>query len=176
MRIISGSHKGRLIKPQGSLPVRPTTDMAKESLFNILNNKISFEDICVLDLFAGTGSISFEFASRGAKEITAVDMNFRCIDYIKRTAEGFGFENIRTVRANALSFLGFCKVQYDVIFADPPYDMKDIPSVPDLVADKKLLKEDGLLILEHSRDFDFSKHKAFVEHRKYGKVNFSFFK
>jgi 16S rRNA (guanine966-N2)-methyltransferase len=175
MRIISGSHKGRLIKPQGSLPVRPTTDMAKESLFNILNNKIDFEDISVLDLFAGTGSISYEFASRGAKEITAVDMNYRCVEYIKRTAEHFDFKNIRTVRANALSFLGFCKVQYDVIFADPPYDMNDIPLIPDQVFDKKLLKENGLFILEHSRDFNFSKYPAFSEHRKYGKVNFSFF-
>jgi len=175
MRIISGSHKGRLIKIQASLPVRPTTDMAKESLFNILNNKIDFEEVSVLDLFAGTGSISFEFASRGAKDITAVDINYKCVESINHNADIFKFNNIRTVRANAIAFLGFCKVQYDIIFADPPYDMKDIPVIPDLILEKKLLKSDGLFILEHSRDLDFSKHPIFLEHRKYGKVNFSFF-
>jgi len=175
MRIISGSHKGRLIQPPGNLPVRPTTDMAKESLFNILNNKIDFEGITVLDLFAGTGSISFEFASRGAKEITVVEINYRCVEYIGYASGKFNFNNIRTVKANAISFLGFCKVKYDLIFADPPYNMKGISEIPDMISDKKLLNEDGLFILEHSGDYDFSKHKTFLEHRKYGKVNFSFF-
>ena len=176
MRIISGSHKGRLIQPPANLPVRPTTDMAKESLFNILNNKIDFEDLTALDLFAGTGSISFELASRGAKEITAVDLNYKCVEYISYAAAKFNFNNIRTVRANAIAFLGFCKVQYDLIFADPPYDMIDVASIPDIVSEKKLLKENGLFVLEHSRDVEFSKHKTFLEHRNYGKVNFSFFK
>jgi 16S rRNA (guanine966-N2)-methyltransferase len=175
MRIISGTHKGRPIYPPGNLPVRPTTDFAKESLFNILNNRIDFEELTVLDLFAGTGSISFEFASRGASLITAVDNNFHCTEFIRTTSAAMKFQQIKAVKANVFSFLGFCKLQYDLIFADPPYDMTDITSIPDLVMDKKLLKQDGILIVEHSRDFSFTKHPSFKEHRNYGKVNFSFF-
>ncbi|NTW33160.1 MAG: methyltransferase domain-containing protein, partial [Bacteroidetes bacterium] len=155
--------------------VRPTTDFAKESLFNILNNRVDYEEISVLELFAGTGSISFEFASRGAKEITAIDVNNRCNEFIRRAAVTYNFPNIRTVRADVFAFLGFCKAKYNVIFADPPYDMKDIEKLPDLVMNNKLLLEDGIFILEHSKTHDFSKHPSFLEHRKYGKVNFSFF-
>jgi 16S rRNA (guanine966-N2)-methyltransferase len=175
MRIISGTHKGRPIHTPGNLPVRPTTDFAKESLFNILNNRIEIEGLAVLDLFAGTGSISYEFASRGASMITSVDMNFHCTDFIKKTAAVMGFANLKAVKANVFSFLGFYKLRYDLIFADPPYEMQDTILIPDLVMDKKLLNEDGILIIEHSREIDFSKHPAFKEHRNYGKVNFSFF-
>ncbi|HOT88072.1 MAG TPA: RsmD family RNA methyltransferase [Bacteroidales bacterium] len=175
MRIISGSHKGRVFRPGKNLPVRPTTDYAKESLFNILNNKIDFEELSVLDLFAGTGSISFEFASRGAKDVTSVDLSFHCVDFIHKTAESFQFSNIRTVKANCLSFIGYCKVQYDLIFADPPYDLKDIQTIPHLIFNKGLLKENGLFIIEHPQECDFSTFPFFSEHRNYGKVNFSFF-
>jgi len=175
MRIISGTHKGRTIRPPSNLPIRPTTDFAKESLFNILNNRLDFEEISVLELFAGTGSISFEFASRGAKDITAIDINNRCNEFIRKASVEYNFLNIRTVRADAFAFLGFCKAKYDLIFADPPFDMKDISKLPDLVINNKLLLNEGLFILEHSRDHDFSKHPSFLEHRKYGKVNFSFF-
>jgi len=176
MRVVSGTHKGRLIHPSSNMAVRPTTDFAKESLFNILNNRIDFEETSVLDLFAGTGSITYEFASRGAKDITAVDINQRCNGFIRMTADSFGFSNIRTVRADVFAFLGFCKVKYNLIFADPPYDMKNISLLPDLIFNNKLLNDGGLFILEHSRNLNFSKHPAFLEHRNYGKVNFSFFK
>jgi len=175
MRIISGTHKGRPIHPPGNLPVRPTTDYAKESLFNILNNRVDFEGLTVLDLFAGTGSISFEFASREAALVTSVDKNFHCTDFMRKTSSLMGFQQIKVVQANVFTFLGFCKLQYDLIFADPPYDMENVTTIPDLVMNNKLLNEDGMLVIEHSRDFDFSKHPAFKEHRVYGKVNFSFF-
>jgi 16S rRNA (guanine(966)-N(2))-methyltransferase RsmD len=158
------------------MAVRPTTDFAKEALFDILNNRIDYEETSVLDLFAGTGSITYEFASRGAKDITAIDINRRCQEFIRTTAATFGFSNITTVRADVFAFLGFCKVQYDLVFADPPYDMKNISLLPDLIFNNKLLNDGGLFILEHSRDLNFSKHPAFMEHRNYGKVNFSFFK
>ena len=176
MRIISGTHKGRTIHPPAKLPIRPTTDFAKESLFNILANRVDYEEISVLDLFAGTGSISFEFASRGAKEITAIDINNRCNEFIRKAAVQYNFPNIRTVRADVFAFLGFCKAKYNLIFADPPYDMNDISKLPDLVMNNNLLLKDGFFILEHSRVHDFTKHPSFLEHRKYGKVNFSFFR
>jgi 16S rRNA (guanine(966)-N(2))-methyltransferase RsmD len=176
MRIVSGTHKGRQIHPPSNLPVRPTTDFAKESLFDILANRLNYDELNVLDLFAGTGSISFEFASRGAAEVTSVDMNYKCVEFIRRTAADFGFANLRPVRANVISFLDYCKVKYDLIFADPPYDLNAITTIPDKVMNNGLLNKEGILILEHSRDNDFSKHPLFTEHRIYGKVNFSFFK
>lgn len=158
------------------MPVRPTTDIAKEGLFNILNNRIDFENLTVLELFAGTGSISYEFASRGAGEITVVEINPRCAEFIRKTADDMGFPKIRVVKANAFGFLGFCKARYDLIFADPPYEMKDITTIPELIFNNSLLNPGGIFILEHSRDHVFSGHPAFIGQRKYGKVNFSFFK
>lgn len=175
MRIVSGTHKSRIIRPPSNLPVRPTTDIAKEGLFNILTNRIDFDAIDVLDLFSGTGSISYEFASRGAGQITSVDIEKRCVDFIRKASEEFGFRNIRTVRNDVFSFLKICHVKYDLIFADPPYEMKNVELLPDLVFDKNLLKDNGLFILEHTGTHAFSKHSNFKELRKYGKVNFSFF-
>lgn len=175
MRIVSGTHKSRIIKPPANLPVRPTTDFAKESLFNILVNKIDFEAIDVLDLFAGTGSISFEFASRGAGNITSVDIEKRCVDFIRKASEEFAFKNIRTVRNDVFYFLKICHAKYDLVFADPPYEMKNAELLQELIFDKNILKEDGLFILEHTGMLSFSKHPCFKEQRKYGKVNFSFF-
>lgn len=176
MRIISGTHKGRPIVTPSNLPVRPTTDLAKESLFNILNNTFDFEDLEVMDLFSGTGSISFEFASRGAKRIVVVDNNYRCAEFIRKAALGFGFNNIIMVqRANVFSFLKYPQAPFDLIFADPPYEMEDIIGIPDLIFNNKLLKKGGWFVLEHSRDQDFEPHPFFLQHRKYGKVNFSIF-
>lgn len=175
MRIVSGTHKGRQIHPPLNLPVRPTTDFAKESLFNILVNRIDFENTAVLDLFAGTGSISLEFASRGCTSVTSVDLNSRCIDFIRKVTSEMGFTSIRAVKANVFGFLGFCKVKYDLIFADAPYDMQNITIIPEIIFEKELLNKEGILIIEHSRDIDFSDHPKFTEHRIYGKVNFSFF-
>ena len=176
MRIISGTHKGRPIVTPANLPVRPTTDLAKESLFNILNNNFDFEDLEVLDLFSGTGSIAFEFASRGVKRIVVVDNNYKCVEFIRKAAQGFGFNQIITVqRANVFSFLKYPQAPFDVIFADPPYEMEDIQTIPDLIFNQKLLKKEGWLIVEHPREHDFANHPYFLQHRKYGKVNFSIF-
>lgn len=175
MRIISGTHKGRNIIAPTGLPVRPTTDLAKESLFNILANNFDFEDLVVMDLFAGIGSISFEFASRGAAEILAVDMNYKCVEFIKKTAEKLNISTIRTLRFNAFNFMETVHKKFDIVFADPPYELSGIERIPDLILQKDVLLPGGWFILEHSQAQDFSKHPNLVQHRKYGKVNFSIF-
>ncbi len=178
MRIISGTYKGRVINPPKSLPVRPTTDFAKESLFNILNNHIDFEGLKVLDLFAGTGNITYEFASRGATDITCVDSNASCCAFIKKTSVDFKMPQIRVIKADVFVFLKKSASTYSLIFADPPYDMEleKFESIAESVFSKNLLKPEGWLIVEHGERADLSKHPAFKEHRKYGNVNFSFFR
>jgi len=176
MRIIRGSHRGRQIHPPNNLPVRPTTDLAKESFFNILENNFFMEDLNVLDLFAGTGSISYEFASRGSKLVVAVENNIRCSRFITDTSRQLNFTAIRTLRVNAFSFLKQSTQKFNLIFADPPYDLEGIELIPELVFERQLLAEEGWLVVEHSRDKDFTKHPRFFDQRKYGKVNFSFFK
>lgn len=176
MRIISGTLRGRRLQPPVNLPVRPTTDFAKEGLFNVLNNMIDFEDLTVLDLFTGTGSIAFEFISRGAAEVTVVDSNQKCIDFIKKTMEVFGVENLRPYRSDSFSFLKHAFKKYDLVYADPPYDLEGIDKLPDLVVAAGMLAPDGMLILEHSAKYNFEDHPDFTGHRKYGSVNFSFFK
>jgi 16S rRNA (guanine966-N2)-methyltransferase len=176
MRIIGGSLKGLRLNPPKNLPVRPTTDLAKEALFNILQNQIEFDDIKVLDLFSGTGNISFEFASRGAKQVIAVDRSIHCINYIKDTARQHQLSNIKTYKADIFKYLQLETEQYDLIFADPPYDMNQIPEIPKIIFEKNLLSVDGLLIVEHQSMQNLSNHPAFVEQRKYGHSSFSFFK
>jgi 16S rRNA (guanine(966)-N(2))-methyltransferase RsmD len=176
MRIIRGTHRGRKINAPSSLPVRPTTDLAKESLFNILDNHIYFDDILVLDLYSGTGSISFEFASRGCEMVTSVDIHPRCVSFISETASQLGFQNLKAVRSSSLGFLQHSSKKYDVIFADPPYDLEGIEEIIKIVFDRDLLKENGWLILEHSPGKDFSSFDFFDQHRNYGKVNFTFFR
>jgi 16S rRNA (guanine966-N2)-methyltransferase len=176
MRIISGSHKGRVLRPPQGLPVRPTTDLAKESLFNILNNHLDFEGLKVLDLFAGTGNISLEFASRGAALVLSVEQNGRCIDYISRTATELGFRTLSAVRTDVFSFLARSAGKYDVIFADPPYDMPDRTKVAELVAAGNWLAPGGWLIVEHDKYISFSGMPDFYDERRYGKVHFSFFR
>ena len=175
MRIISGSHKGRMLRPEG-LPVRPTTDMAKESLFNILNNRIDFEEVKVLDLFAGTGNISMEFASRHAKSVLSVDVNGRCIDYILKMITDLKFGNLSAIRANVFAFLARPAGSYDVIFADPPYDLAEREKIPELIFENKWLAEEGLFILEHDKRINFKDHPFFDEERQYGKIHFTFFR
>lgn len=176
MRIIGGNHKGRVLRPPQGLPVRPTTDMAKESLFNILNNYIDFEDVKVLDLFAGTGNISFEFASRNAKQVVSVDINNRCTDYISKVAREFNFDNLSVIKASVFTFLSRHSTPYDIIFADAPYDMEGRENIPSLIFDNNWLAADGFLIIEHDKKLSFVQHPNFVEERHYGKVHFSFFK
>lgn len=175
MRIISGSHKSRRINAPRNLPVRPTTDMAKEALFNILTISFDLEEIVVLDLFAGTGNITYEFASRGALGVTSIDTELRCVDFIRTTAKELGFEAVLAFRSDAFRFLQNTQNTYDIIFCDPPYDMENLDVIPKIVIDRKLLREGGWLVLEHSPRMDFSKVPGFMQHRKYGNVNFSIF-
>jgi len=176
MRIIGGRLKGLRLNPPNNLPVRPTTDLAKEALFNILLNQIEFEGIEVLDLFSGTGNISLEFASRGAEKVTSIDRSVHCVNYLKDTARQHGLENIKTYKADVFKYLQLESVQYDVIFADPPYDLNQIPEIPKIVFEKNILKPDGLLIIEHQSMQNLSQHSKFVEQRKYGHSSFSFFR
>ena len=176
MRIISGTHKGRKVIAPKNLPVRPTTDMAKESLFNILNNRFYFDEISVLDLFSGTGSISFEFASRGTEQIIAVDQNYNCIKFINKTSENFEFP-ISTLKSEVVKFLVSTKQKADIIFADPPYNFTttQFTEISNLVFENNLLNEDGVLIIEHSKYTNLSENKNFVQSKNYGGCVFSFF-
>ena len=176
MRIISGSHKGKRLMAPKKLPVRPTTDMSKEALFNILNNNFQFSQLSILDLFSGTGNIAYEFASRGSKEITAVDANYDCVKFIKKTAQELDF-NISTIKSDVFKFLERAPVKADIIFADPPYNLEkeEFAKITELVFEKDLLLEDGQLILEHSKHTDLSDLDHYQESRKYGGCVFSFF-
>ena len=176
MRIICGEHKGKTIVADRKLIVRPTTDFAKEGLFNILSNRFDISSFDVLDLFSGSGSISYEFASRGCRSVHAVEIDPHHVAFIRATAGKFGFCRLRVIRDDVFHFLSICNVRYDIVFADPPYDMPHINKIPDLIFGYDLLNPDGLLILEHSKRNDFSGHERFFDHRNYGNVHFSFFK
>lgn len=176
MRIISGTHKGkRLIAPR-NLPVRPTTDFAKEGLFNILRNRLDFGETEVLDLFAGTGNISFEFASRGCKRITSVDAHYGCVKFIQKIARELDFP-IETVKSDVFKFINVTNSSFDVIFADPPYDLKiqQFEELVEKIFENDLIKSDGFLIIEHSKHMDLSGNSRFDESRRYGGSVFSFF-
>ena len=174
MRIIHGKYgRRRLDLPKG-LRARPTTDQAREGLFNILINRLYFEEIRVLDLFAGTGSISMEFASLGSSDITLIEKDRIHIQFIKKNLGILGIEDINIIQGDVFKFLERNRSKYDVIFADPPYDMPGIASLPHL-AIKHLNDKDSLFILEHGPSLEFTGQEGFRETRKYGKVNFSFF-
>ena len=175
MRIIGGRLNRRHITPPAGLPVRPTTDKAKEALFNILTNYIDFEKVRVLDLFSGTGSIAFEFASRNAIEVVAIDNHLRCIRFIKEIKEKFRLENLTALKTDAFRFLKSHKSSFDIIFCDPPYGMKGIEAIPDIVFQNQLLLPEGYLIMEHSGNVQMDHHPAFKFKRHYSKVHFSFF-
>lgn len=157
------------------LKARPTTDFAKEALFNILANRIDFETVRVLDLFSGTGSISFEFASRGAEVVHLVEKEPKQIAAIRDVINHIGIPNITAYQTDTRAYLRTCSYRYDIIFADPPYDLSWLEELPGIVLDSGLLKEDGFFILEHPRNMSFNEHDGFFEHRSYGSVNFSFF-
>ena len=163
MRIITGQYKGRHFDIPRSFKARPTTDFAKENIFNVLQGYIDFEDTSALDLFAGTGSISLELVSRGCSRVISVEADR---DHAKDIL----------IRGDVFRFLKTCKQKFDFIFADPPYALKELPQIPDLVLNGDYLNEGGVFVFEHGKDYDFSEHPRFLEHRSYGSVNFSIFR
>lgn len=176
MRIIGGSLKGRNITPPAGYSARPTTDFAREGLFNILDNEYEFDGLTVLDLFGGTGAVSIEFASRGASEVYCVEMAPANASFIRSQVKKLGLEgSIKVVRHNVFDFLDICTVKADIIFADPPYALDNLASLPDAVLGKGLLHEGGYFILEHPDTYSFSDRPRFVKEKKYGNVHFSFF-
>ena len=176
MRIISGKYKGRRISPPKNLPVRPTTDMSKEALFNVLNNHFNFSGLKVLDLFAGTGNISYEFASRGCDNVIAVDGDFGCIKFIKQTANEFDF-TITAIKSDVISFIQKNSSSFDIIFADPPYafDQETFEKIVKTVFERELLEEDGMMIIEHSKYTKMTHLANFSFQKGYGGSFFSFF-
>ena len=177
MRIVSGSLKGRRFSPPKNFKARPTTDFAKENLFNVLNNSIDFNSIKVLDLFGGTGSISYEFASRGVNDITCVELNFNHFRFIKKTSEELDLSStIKVIKGDAFKYVEKTSEKFDVVFADPPYDLKDAEKLPDMILKNNLLLPEGILIFEHSGKANFNSHPNFLENRENGKVIFTFFK
>lgn len=176
MRIISGKYKGRRIVPPTTIAARPTTDFAKEGLFNLLASRVDFEEANALDLFSGTGSISLELLSRECRSVTAVEQNERHCAFIRKTCAELKADDLLLIRGDVFKFIERTRFRYDFIFADPPYDLKALPDLPDIIFAKGLLAEGGLFVLEHSAKNKFDTHPNFTEHRNYGNVNFSFFR
>ena len=174
MRIISGKFRGRRLMPPKNITARPTTHFAKESLFNLLTNRMDMEGADVLDLFAGTGSISLECVSRGAREVTAVELAHTQQNFIIATSKSLGINNLHLIRGDVFRYLKACSIRYDLIFADPPYALEELPTLPSLIV-PALLKPGGLFVLEHGDQYDFSGHPHFLDLRTYGSVHFSFF-
>jgi len=176
MRIISGKFGARKINPPAKMPyTRPTTDIAKEGLFNILQNRINFEGIKTLDLFGGTGSISYELASRGAADLTIVEKDAQMYAFIKKNLETFGITNYRLLKIDVFNFLASCNEQFDFIFAGPPYALGTIDELPEIIVSKKLIAKDGFFVLEHTPKNNYEKFKGFRFQRNYGTTVFSFF-
>ena len=176
MRIISGQYKGKRLTAPKSLPVRPTTDFAKEALFNILNHRIDFNAVKFLDLFAGTGNISYEFASRGTPEITCVDADFGCVKFINQIAEELSFP-IRVIKSDVYKYINASAGTFDVVFADPPYaiTVEQLDALVQSIFEKNWISDEGMLIIEHTKHLDLSTIKYFSEARRYGGSVFSFF-
>jgi len=175
MRIISGIYKSRRFDVPTNFKARPTTDFAKENIFNVVANIIDLNDCDALDLFAGTGSISFELLSRGCKQVVCVEKDFVHYEFIKKVQKVLKTENLFPLKGDAFRFLENCKRKFDFIFADPPYSLKDLDKIPKIIIENKLLKERGVFIMEHSKEYDFSDLPCFNQRRIYGAVNFSIF-
>ena len=198
MRIITGQYKGRHFDIPRTFKARPTTDFAKENIFNVLNGYLDFEGATALDLFAGTGSISLELVSRGCERVISVEMDRDHANFIRQCMTKIGTDKNVLIKGDVFRFLKSCKQQFDFIFADPPYALKELATIPDLIFrenegkatgrrpmvgnagergnEDTLLKPDGVFVFEHGKDYDFSQHPHFVEHRSYGSVNFSLFR
>lgn len=176
MRIIGGTLSGRLIEPPSGFRARPTTDFAREALMDILTNRYDFASVSLLDLFAGTGAISYEFASRGTIDIDLIDTDRHNCDFIVATAHKLGMTGVKVHRIDVRNWLKVCRKEYDIVFADPPYELHWLKDIPDLVLSSGAVRSGSLFILEHPKTFSFTGHIHFSEHRKYGNVNFSFFR
>ncbi len=176
MRIVTGIYKGRHFDIPRSFKARPTTDFAKENIFNVLTGYVDFDGATALDLFSGTGSIALELVSRGCRTVVSVEMDRDHHRFIQECLKKLGTDACIPVRGDVFRFVKSCRQQYDFIFADPPYALKELPQIPDLVLQKGLLKEEGFFVFEHGKDYDFSAHPQFVEHRQYGSVNFTLFR
>jgi len=176
LRIVSGLYRGKTINPPKNFRARPTTDFAKEALFNILVNHFDFEDIEVLDLFSGTGSIGYEFASRGASSVEMVERNYQHTEFIRKTILEIGISNARIIKSDVFIYIERMNRPFDIIFADPPYELEDLAKIPDKVLSSKLLKKNAWFILEHGATVSFTDHPACFDHRNYGSVHFSFFR
>lgn len=177
MRIISGKFGGRkFYPPADKWPTRPTTDISKEGLFNVLNNRLDWEEVKMLDLFGGTGNHCYEFISRGCTDATYVDQFMGCIKFVQEVSEKLKIENeLRIVRSDVFRFINTTKEKYDYIFAGPPYPLQNIPEIPELIFEKELLTPDGLFVLETNAEHKFEHHPHFVQVKKYGTTLFWFF-
>jgi 16S rRNA (guanine(966)-N(2))-methyltransferase RsmD len=178
MRIITGQYKGRRFEVPRTFKARPTTDFAKENIFNVLTAYVDFEGATALDLFSGTGSIALELVSRGCGQVVSVELDRDHHRFIRQCAEKLGLESfsLQCIRGDVFRFLKSCRQQFDLIFADPPYALKELPTIPDLVMEKNIMTPGGVFVFEHGKDHEFSSHPCFVEHRSYGSVNFSLFR
>ena len=175
MRIIGGKHKGRRLKVPFLKPTRPTTDIAKEALFNIIGNYYNFDNISFLDLFAGTGCISYEFGSRGCTDITSIEIYPQCYNFIRNTSEQLGLKGHTVLPMDVFKYINSCKRQFDVIFAGPPYPLLNLDEIPDLIFQYNLVEGYGWFILEHDPSHNFDNHPHFDFRRNYGQTNFSVF-
>lgn len=176
MRVISGIYKRRRFDVPHTFKARPTTDFAKENLFNVLTNYLDFEGITALDLFAGTGSISIELVSRGCERVVSVEKDPQHHAFICKVMKEVKTDKCIPLKGDVFRYMDRCNEQFDFIFADPPYALKELATIPDKVFEHQLLKPEGIFVLEHGKDQNFESHPRFIEHRHYGSVNFSFFR
>ncbi|TGX81700.1 methyltransferase domain-containing protein [Palleniella muris] len=176
MRIITGIYKGRRFDIPRTFKARPTTDFAKENIFNVIQGYLDLDGALALDLFAGTGSISLELISRGCRQVVSVEADRDHANFIRQCLQKLDTDACNLVRGDSFRFLKSCRQQFDFIFADPPYALKELPEIPDLVLGKGILAEGGIFVFEHGKQYDFSDHPRFMEHRSYGSVNFTLFR
>ncbi len=176
MRIITGKYKGRHFDIPRTFKARPTTDFAKENIFNVLPQYVDLDGAEALDLFSGTGSISLELLSRGCEHVISIELDRDHHRFIQECLKKLNDDHCIAIRSDVFRFVKSCKQQFDLIFADPPYALKELPQIPDLIFERQLLKPDGILVFEHGKDYDFQDHPHFVDHRQYGSVNFTLFR
>ncbi len=176
MRIITGKYKGRRFDVPRTFKARPTTDFAKENLFNVLSGYIDFEDATALDLFSGTGSITLELLSRGCRRVISVENDMQHRRFIAKTLEELGDEGGISIKGDVFKFVERCHEEFDFIFADPPYALKELGTLPTVILNGGVLKPEGIFVLEHGKDYDFSDHPLCFDQRVYGSVHFSFFR